>query len=95
MENILSELKNYQTALNTADIEDKEVFYDLFIQGMALLHLSDEDVALRFTMSRPSVDRWKNRRTAPHPVICFIVYKWFEEKVFDYILQIESKNLGY
>lgn len=54
-------------------------FRELLLQSMKSLKLLDKDIALEFDMSRPSVNRWKNGRTVPHPTIRKIVYRYLEQ----------------
>jgi transcriptional regulator with XRE-family HTH domain len=55
--------------------EDDALFADLVREAMAALELSDSDLARQFGMSRPSVTRWRNGRTAPHPAMRAKVFK--------------------
>lgn len=76
----LSELSQHYFDLLSANSEDPKIFYELINKSFKLLEFSDLDVAVRFGMSKPSVSRWKNGRTAPHPAMRPPVYKWFAKR---------------
>lgn len=76
----LSELSQHYFDLLNANSEDSNMFYELINKSFKLLEFSDLDVAVRFGMSKPSVSRWKNGRTAPHPAMRPPAYKWFAKR---------------
>lgn len=88
---VLIILKEYQIELKTAIASDRNKFYALLNKGIELLKITDEDIALRFSMSLPGVSRWKNGRTAPHTFMCPVVFKWLGQKTIEYILKLENE----
>jgi DNA-binding transcriptional regulator YdaS (Cro superfamily) len=79
--NNLEKLEQFKVAVEGADVDDAATFHDLIRQAFALrVVVSDEDVARKFAMSRPSVNRWKNGRTAPHPAVRRPVYAWLAKE---------------
>lgn len=81
--------------LISADPNDDKLFPSLVKESMETLELSDRDVAHAIDISIPSLTRWKNGLSAPHPVLRPHVYKWFIEKWFMTKLKIgqEKKKL--
>jgi len=65
----IEELRALSSDLAKADPENREAFHALVGRVFALLSLKDEDFAHQFGMSRPSVTRWRNGSTAPHPAV--------------------------
>lgn len=76
----IDDLREYQKALRSVKLEDKEEFYQLFAMGLNLLNLPDDDVSVEFSVSRPTVNRWKNGRNAPHPLMRKPIYDWLEKR---------------
>jgi len=70
---------NLNTRLKTAlrDLENRELFHELVRESMAVLHLEDGDVADKLPVSRSAVNRWRNGKTAPLPLMRKPVYKLF------------------
>jgi len=54
----------------------KDDFRQLLLTAMLLLDLNDEEVAVRFRASRPTVTRWRNGSNAPHAALRPAVYEW-------------------
>lgn len=54
----------------------KDEFQQLLLTAMRLLDLNDEEVAVRFRASRPTVTRWRNGSNAPHAALRPAVYEW-------------------
>ncbi len=59
-----------------APSDDAGPFHDLIRRGFDLMVLTDANVAEHFAMSRTSIMRWRNGRTAPHPAMRRHVYAW-------------------
>lgn len=60
--------------LATARPEDDKTFQFLIVQSMRLLELSDIDLSDIFSVSRPTVQRWKTGENAPHPLMRRSIY---------------------
>lgn len=45
-----------------------ERFSSLFALAQRVLELDDEDLALLLRVSRPTINRWANGQSAPHPL---------------------------
>lgn len=54
-----------------------EDFTRLLTRGIALLNLTDKELAREFGASRPTVTRWRNGDNAPHPAM--------RKPVFDFL----------
>jgi len=73
--------EKFTGALTDADPTSKMQFYELFNNALELFHLSAHDVTRRFNVSVHSVDKWKNHKNAPHPLMRQTVYEWFRELI--------------
>jgi DNA-binding transcriptional regulator YiaG len=51
-----------------AQAEDDELFRQLFNDAQAVLEMEDSELALKFQVSRPTINRWAAGRTVPHPI---------------------------
>lgn len=76
----LQEMVKYRNKLKVVDAKDSTDFYMLFSEGMTLLSLLDEDVSREFGVSRPTINRWRNGRNAPHPMMRTPVYDWLIDR---------------
>ncbi len=66
-------------AIQTDDV----LFAKIVSNAMHFLNLSDRDMAERFSISRPSVTRWRTGVSAPHPAM--------RRPVFDHLLRMIAK----
>lgn len=76
----LNELYGLRSRIDEVDYEDAPAFHRIVSEALALLEIADADLASRFNMSRPSVNRWKNGRNAPHPAVRRPVYEFFTKQ---------------
>lgn len=67
-------IENLTTAI--AGDSSKDQFQQLLLTAMRLLDLNDEEVAVRFRASRPTVTRWRNGSNTPHAALRPAVYEW-------------------
>lgn len=74
------DLGPYIEGLRQADPKNDQQFGDLLRRGFELLGLFDKDVAREFSVSRPTVTRWRNGDNAPHPAMRPPVYSWLERR---------------
>ncbi|HEX4337727.1 MAG TPA: hypothetical protein VH062_17555 [Polyangiaceae bacterium] len=74
-------LKDLKARIEGVDLQDAGAFHEIVGEGMLLLRLDDTQLARQFDMSRPSVNRWRSGRNAPHPSIRKHVYAFFKKKV--------------
>lgn len=82
---LLSEIR--ETLASQTQLEDRERFCRLLGRSMAVLGLTDSDVADRLPVSRSAVTRWRNGNTAPLPMMRKPVYKFLDRKLVSLILQ--------
>lgn len=72
--------KKYLAALlhraSHADIEDDQEFRSILSEAMKRLSLSDDDIAGALLVSRPTVNRWLEGKSEPHPAMRRPIYAW-------------------
>lgn len=61
--------------------EDADAFHRIITSAFELSVIDEIDVAHKFGMSRPSINRWRNGRTVPHPAMRAQVYGWLTERL--------------
>ncbi len=81
----LNELQEFMTLLNSTNAEDDAAFAERVATGMDLLELVDKRFGLAVGYSRPTVNRWRNRVTVPHPSTRAIVYDVLKERTGELI----------
>jgi DNA-binding transcriptional regulator YiaG len=82
-------MRYYIVELNEAEMENTAEFNRLLKESETLLKLSDRELARAFTISVPSVTRWRNGTSSPHSVMRPIVYKYLVDKTLE-ILKREN-----
>jgi len=71
-----SHLEDYVQSLSSADPQDDAAFLVLLRRAFETLRLTDTDLSREFGMSRPTVTRWRNGVTTPHPALRKPLYAW-------------------
>lgn len=74
------QLEAFARDVDAADLSDREAFSRVLRKGMDLLELLDSDLSERFDASRPSVNRWRNGKTAPHPAVRQLVLRYLRDR---------------
>ncbi len=74
-------LRGLLNALQTANVADDAAFHNCVSMAFNLIVLSEDELARKFSVSRPSINRWKNGRSAPHPAMRKHVYAWLKRRV--------------
>ena len=75
-----SELETYIDLVKKASQTDDAASSSVVARGMAVLSLLDSDLATNLSVSRPTVNRWKNGANAPHPVMRKHVFDWLKNR---------------
>ena len=73
-------LRNFEAALQAADPQDAILFQSLLVEGTELLSLQLRTVAEQFGVSPASVTRWRQGKSAPHPALRPVIYKWLQRR---------------
>lgn len=63
-------------SLSSADPKDDRIFQKLIDKSLNLMNISEADFAERIGVSRPTINRWRSGRTAPHPALRNHVYNY-------------------
>lgn len=74
------EMVKYEKELATAKDEDLLEFQRLTLKSRELLDLSDYDFAREFRVSRSTIKRWREGRTAPHIAVRKTVFNFLIKK---------------
>ncbi len=75
-----NELSKFLEQLNAADIEDDSVFHALLKQSEVVLSLGDADLARELRISRPTVNRWRSGKNAPHIFMRHGILDWLKKR---------------
>ena len=65
----IKELESFIAELTAKNSTDLDLFRGLIGRSQELLALSDSDLSREFTVSRPTISRWKNGVSAPQPLM--------------------------
>ncbi len=76
------ELKTYAKNLENISTTDNVAFMEAIKTGILLGIASLIDIAHTFSVSRPTVKRWENGTSAPHPLMRPHVFKWLQRRAF-------------
>ena len=61
-----------------ANPKDTPIFHAVVSQAVEVLDVSHQELAAAFHVSRPTVTRWVNKVSAPHPALRPMIYDWVE-----------------
>jgi hypothetical protein len=59
-----------------ADLQDAKLFHELFASTCNILSLEDVDVANALPVDRTTVNRWRNGKSVPRPLMRKPVYRF-------------------
>ena len=63
------------------DYNDDVLFQSIIINFLNMYFTTDRDLAKLFSISIPSVNRWKNGSNSPHPLMRRWVYATIKEAI--------------
>lgn len=90
------DIKNLINSLENADANDDKVFHAVIRQSVQVLEIVASDLNRPFSCSIPSVQRWINGSSAPHPALRPTVYteliKLANEKLSAMVNEDETMN---
>jgi DNA-binding transcriptional regulator YiaG len=84
-------LDDYKKILSKADAESDVTFQIVINLALKLLPMTEKDFYRRFDMSVPSMKRWINGTSAPHPIMRKRVFEFIESKINN-PLEVPSDN---
>ena len=73
--------KELVARLGVADARNDELFTELFQEAANELGMSDAELAEKLRVSRPTVTRWKEGRSLPHPAIRPPIFIWLTQLI--------------
>ena len=76
----IAQFETFTAALKDASITDDEVFRAVLSTGGELLRMNDDDLSEFLSVSRPTVNRWKNGKVVPRPMMRRLVFQMLEER---------------
>ncbi len=85
LNNLLAMIQCEKECLDQSD----DAFFDVFSQALAILRLSDSQVAQDLDMSAPTIRRWRSCESAPHPAFRNVVYSYLSRKVKEELKKLE------
>ncbi len=74
-------LREFALRLRSVDPRDNTAFADIVRNGMAVLGVSDRELADEFEAAVSTINRWKRGVASPHPLMRPSVYRWFREQL--------------
>lgn len=74
-------LADFQALLSQESAVDDEQFQHVIGRAVEALEMSDEDLADNIKVSRPTINRWKNGRNLPHPLMRRPIIAWLNQQV--------------
>lgn len=74
-------LTDFQALLSQESAVGDEQFQHVIGQAVEALEMSDEDLADNIKVSRPTINRWKNGRNLPHPLMRGPIIAWLNQQV--------------
>ena len=77
----IARLENLSDRLKRIKHSNDDEFKQIIADSITLLRLTDYEASLIFDVSRPTVTRWKNGRTVPHPAMREALCKKIKTKV--------------
>lgn len=76
--------------LSSADTTHDNTFKDLICRSADTLRLRDEDFSKLFSISKPSVRRWKAGKSSPHPLLRQHIFQTLEKKAGEFQKMLEK-----
>ena len=78
--------------LKTPDTNNDQAFQELIGICQVFLEMSEQDMADKFEVSRPTINRWANGKNLPHPAMRRTIYDWVRNDVARRIRTIENRG---
>ena len=75
------DLMDLQARLSPEAAADDETFRRMIERSVLVLELYDGELADALKVSRPTVNRWRNGRNLPHPVMRNPIIRWLKQEV--------------
>jgi hypothetical protein len=69
-------IQQFIERIKSAEPQNTSEFHGILAESESVLCLSDRELARQFTISVPSVKRWRGGVSAPHPVMRPHVYSF-------------------
>jgi hypothetical protein len=76
--------------IQNADVNNDEDFERILNDVVDLTEMSDKDIAHRFSVSHPTVERWRGGKTSPGPAFLPTVYQWLQQQLDNKFKQKEE-----
>lgn len=86
----LETLRRFHDGANGISVKDDAQFRAVFAEAQGVLEMSDQEIADQLSVSRPTVNRWKNGKNLPHPAMRKHILNWIVERVAMRIKRVEQ-----
>lgn len=86
-----NDLDKFINLLEIGDPADDEVFCKILATSEKALNMSDQDLGRAIRVSRPTVTRWRNGKSVPHPLVRKGVIDFLKERSIQ-MKKVENDN---
>ena len=92
LEQRISALSELRSLTANLDLKDDEGFRNVFRRAQVVLEMSDQELADALSMSRPSVNRWRNGRNLPHSAMRKHILFWIGAQLTAKLKKVAAVN---
>lgn len=86
----VDELAEFRHELKRVDLKVDAEFQKTLQMAQKLLEISDREISIALSVSRPSVNRWMNGTNLPYNAMRKVVFSWIEKALNSKIRTIEE-----
>lgn len=86
----LESLRYFRESASGANVKDDAQFRAVLVDAQTVLEMSDQQIADQLSVSRPTVNRWKNGKNLPHPAMRKHILNWIVEQAASRIKLVDQ-----
>jgi len=86
----LESLRSGLTEIQSFDLTSDEEFPKMLLLAQLLLEISDQEMADALSVSRPTINRWTNKRNLPYLAMRKPVSTWISKRVAEKIRSLDA-----
>jgi DNA-binding transcriptional regulator YiaG len=91
----IDQFREFHARLESLNLENDEAFQSFMGDARHLLEMSDSEIANSLSISRPTLNRWINGRTAPHLAVKKAAVRWVGEQVASRVRRLTSTRSSF